>query len=103
MRQDNIEVEFRIPLTIGKPDGNGVIYTKEAILNSLETTKGKPIIQLDSNGNQLEVGIVKDAQYQDDYLYIWGLCWHGGTCEDVEFETKGIVTSMNISSVGICL
>ena len=31
MRTENIEVSFKIPIPVDKPDLNGVIYSKEAI------------------------------------------------------------------------
>ena len=40
MRTENIEVTFKIPIPVAKPDLNGVIYLKEAI-NYIETYKNK--------------------------------------------------------------
>jgi hypothetical protein len=34
MRSENIEVTFKIPIPVDKPDLNGVIYSKDAIKNA---------------------------------------------------------------------
>ena len=31
MRQENIEITIKIPVEFGKPDKNGVIYTRKAV------------------------------------------------------------------------
>ena len=39
MRSENIEVTFKIPILVDKPDLNGVIYSKEAIRNAYKNVK----------------------------------------------------------------
>ena len=39
MRTENIEVTFKIPIPVDKPDLNGVIYSKEAIRNAYKDKK----------------------------------------------------------------
>ncbi len=39
MRLENIEVTFRIPMPVDKPDLNGVIYSKDAIKKCLQKCK----------------------------------------------------------------
>lgn len=43
MRTENIEVTFKIPIPVDKPDLNGVIYSKEAIRNAYKNVKNIPI------------------------------------------------------------
>lgn len=47
MRCQQIEVKFRIPVRINEPDGNGNVYTEEAIKNACIGAAGQPIIQYD--------------------------------------------------------
>lgn len=39
MRSENIEVTFKIPIPVDKPDLNGVLYSKEAIRNAYKNVK----------------------------------------------------------------
>ena len=43
MRSENIEVTFKIPIPVDKPDLNGVIYSKDAIKNAYKNVKNVPI------------------------------------------------------------
>lgn len=45
MRLENIEVTFKKKLPINEPDGNGIMYTKEAIQNAYkaQSCNGLPI------------------------------------------------------------
>ena len=43
MRTENIEVTFKIPIPVDKPDLNGVVYSKEAIRNAYKNVKNIPI------------------------------------------------------------
>ena len=43
MRSESIEVTFKIPIPVDKPDLNGVIYSKEAIRNAYKNVKDIPI------------------------------------------------------------
>lgn len=79
MRCDNVRIRFEIPLPINKPDSNGNIYTKEAILNSVDTYKGKLII--DKTGSEdVVVGVVTNAIYSKDYpsMRVDGILRYGG-------------------------
>lgn len=39
MRTENIEVTFKIPIPVDKPDLNGVIYSKQAIRNAYKNVR----------------------------------------------------------------
>lgn len=39
MRLENIEVTFKCKLPINKPDGNGIMYTRDAIIKAYEEAK----------------------------------------------------------------
>ena len=59
MRQENILTKFSLsfPLPGGKPDGNGAVYTKEAVEKALsEMPTGLPIIYRSKTGESVKIG-----------------------------------------------
>lgn len=104
MRLENIEVTFRIPMPVDKPDLNGVIYSKDAISNAYKNVKDVPIEILCSDGQFLPIGVAQEVELIEDkngmYITGVGLVWHGGTEESVEM-VDGKVTSFHVSGIGI--
>ena len=100
MRTENIEVTFKIPIPVDKPDLNGVIYSKEAIRNAYKNVKDIPIEIPCSDGQFLPIGVAQEVELieDEDGMYVTGvgLVWHGGTDESVEVE-DGKVTSSEIN------
>lgn len=105
MRCSNIKINMEIPLHIGEPDGNGIFYTKEAVENAYSDIKGKPIIQYDSNGNAICIGMVTDGFISNGVAYIDGKLWYGGTnCivnEKRTIDDVEVVEDFDISTFGI--
>lgn len=103
MRTSNINLTMKIPLPINKPDGNGVMYTKEAFVKAFENAKGLPLEIIHDDGSTTVIGVAHSIEYIEDengdYGLVSALLYHGGTCEDVDFR-DGFVTSMRLSSVG---
>lgn len=89
MRSENIEVTFKIPIPVDKPDLNGVIYSKDAIKNAYK--KCKPI------------GVCQEAELIEDengmHIKGVGVIWHGGTEENVGIEDNK-VESLNVTGIG---
>lgn len=104
MRTENIEVTFKIPIPVDKPDLNGVIYSKEAIRNAYKNVKDAPIEIPNNDGKLFPVGVVQEIELIEDkngmYITGVGLVWHGGTEESVEIE-DGKVTSFKVNGIGI--
>ena len=104
MRTENIQVKFKIPIPVDKPDLNGVIYSKEAIRNAYKNVKGIPIEIPCSDGQFLSIGVAQEVEFIEDkdgmYITGVGLVWHGGTEESVEM-VDGKVTSFRVSGIGI--
>lgn len=104
MRTENINLTMKMPLPVNRPDGNGVIYTKEAFIKAFEDAEGKPLEIIHDDGSITVVGVVHSIEYVEDKGGDYGLVsaslYHGGTCEEVDFR-DGFVTSMKLSSVGI--
>ena len=92
MRTENIEVTFKIPIPVDKPDLNGVIYSKEAIRNAYKNVKDIPIEIPCSDGQFLPIGVAQEVELieDEDGMYVTGvgLVWHGGTDESLDEVLK---------------
>lgn len=104
MRTENIEVTFKIPIPVDKPDLNGVIYSKEAIRNAYKNVKDVPIEMQNNDGEFFPIGVAQEVELIEDkngmYVTGVGLVWHGGTEESVEIK-DGNVTSFKVNGIGI--
>lgn len=104
MRSENIEVTFKIPIPVDKPNLNGRIYSKEAIRNAYKNVKDIPIEIPCNDGWFFPIGVAQEVELIEDengmYITGVGLVWHGGTEESVEIE-DGKVTSFHVCGVGI--
>lgn len=104
MRTENIEVTFKIPIPVDKPDLNGVIYSKEAIRNAYKSVKDVPIEIPCNDGEFFPIGVAQEVELIEDkndmYITGVGLVWHGGTEESVEM-IDGKVTSFHVSGIEI--
>ena len=104
MRTENIEVTFKIPIPVDKPDLNGVIYSKEAIRNAYKNVKDVPIEMQNNDGEFFPIGVAQEVELIEDengmYITGVGLVWHGGTNESVEIK-DGKVTSFKLNGIGI--
>lgn len=104
MRTENIEVTFKIPIPVDKPDLNGVIYSKEAIRNAYKNVKDIPI-EIPCHDDQFfPIGVAQEVELIEDengmYITGVGLVWHGGTKESVKIK-DGKVTSFKVNGIGI--
>ena len=104
MRTENIEVSFKIPIPVDKPDLNGVIYSKEAIRNAYKNVKNIPIEIPNNNGEFFPIGVAQEVELiegeNDMYIIGVGLVWHGDTDESVDIK-DGKVTSFKVNGVRI--
>lgn len=100
MRIKNIEVIFKIPIPIDGPDGNGIIYSKDIIEQSIDSYKNSPIIVCNNDIDKI-VGAIENAYIEADYIIAEGIIFNGGTCETAELENNIVVSDMRITSVGI--
>lgn len=104
MRTENINLIMKMPLPINNPDGNGVMYTKEAFIKAFKEAKGKPLKIIYDDGSSDVIGTTHSIEYIGDKDGDYGLVsvslYHGGTCEEVDFR-DGFVASMELSGVGI--
>lgn len=104
MRCSNIQVSFKIPVPINKPDGNGTVYTKEAVENSVNNLKCVIPIVIREGIVETVIGFANKLKFieENEEYYIQGVghIRHGVTEEKVNIQNN-IVTSMEIDSIGI--
>ena len=104
MRCSNIQVSFKIPVPINKPDGNGTVYTKEAVENSVNNLKCVIPIVIREGIVETVIGFANKLEFieENEEYYIQGVghIKHSGTEEKVNIQNN-TVTSMEIVSVGI--
>ena len=107
MRLDNIKVTFKSKLPINKPDGNGVMYTREAIIKAYEEVRNRgslPIEFPNDEGEFVPIGIAQELKLieEDGSMYVTGcgLIYHGGTEENVKMENN-TVGMFSITGIGV--
>ena len=96
---------MKIPLPIDKPDGNGTVYSREALMDGFKDCKALPLVVVQDDGSQACIGATRGGvQYytsaDGDFVMVNAILWHGGTSEDVKMDC-GVVYKMNIESIGI--
>lgn len=104
MRAENIEITFKIPIPVDKPDLNGFIYSKEAIRNAYKNVKDVPIEMPNNDGEFFPIGVAQEVELVEDkngmYIIGVGRVWYGGTEESVEIVNDK-VTSFHVRGIGI--
>ena len=95
-----------------KPDGNGNIYTKDAVSNALlkDMNLMPIIVQGDNDLDKFPIGFITSHQCEVEdepensrfRFTLEGYIPHAGTAEGAELE-DGFITSFDIHSVGISL
>lgn len=106
MRVENIDLMIKMPLSVDKPDANGLIYTKEALIKAFKGERNKPFEIIHEDGTTTVIGVVNNVEYIEDkngdYALISVSLRSGGTCERVEkTDIKNmIITSMELCGIG---
>ena len=106
MRVDNIKVEFKIPIKPNEPDLNGIVYSEEAIIKSLDSYKNSPVIISDCNGG-IPVGVIDKAFIswsEQPYVICNGYLMFGGTeCNIIKShkDESGVVVIDEFEIVGV--
>ena len=112
MRLDNLKVQLALAIPFGRPDKNGVMYSKEAIEKAIKDFDGKlPILYRDNDS--CKDGVVVGNTVGETCSVLWDdeqqICevivncnlYYGGT-ECIVNEIKdGVVTDFCITSVGL--
>lgn len=111
MRTNNIEVKFTIPIPYGKPDLNGVCYTKEAIENAIKNYKSKlPILfQANENDSIHLFGATDNTIYSTEWddenqvcrFTLDGVIFYGGADIVVNEIQDGKITDFEFRGFGL--
>ena len=112
MRIENTKVKITIPIPVGKPDANGVIYTEEAVENAISNLKTNlPIMYKESAETDAKViGVTTETSHivtwdhenQVCKVTIDGVLFYGGAGIVVNDMTKdGEITDFRITSIGL--
>lgn len=112
MRTDNIKVKFAMPIPFDRPDGNGNVYTKEAVEKALYNLNNNNIPLL-YRGNEEDsvdkvigvANILPDVVWDDEQqvcnIEIDGNIFYGGT-DCIANEIKGnTIADFTIVSIGL--
>lgn len=101
MRCSQIDVVMNIPVPVNAADGNGVMYTEEAIINACKNADGLPIITRGEDGSETAIGIAKNVSYKDGVIRVEGSIFHSGTCEQVFIDNEKKVIDMKVVSFNL--
>lgn len=107
MRVENIKIHLEIPVNGSDEngqftDGNGVVYTVDAIKEACEKAVFVPfIILFNEDGKAVPLGVIHSLKWnQAGFVEADGTICFGGTCETSTFGNDGKIVSMDITSVG---
>ena len=78
-----IEITMKIPFPINEPDGNGAIYTKEAVEKAVREFDGEAPLMMIKDEIGTVIGHIEKLELSDNYEVIaHGICYFSGTCEE---------------------
>lgn len=111
MRTEHGTISYTMNWQVGRPDANGAVYTKEAVLNALKrTSEGIPIIDYSAgDGAGWIIGVTTSRPHdivfdEDSYGFrftIDGILFHAGTCENINSRSAdGEIVGLTITSIG---
>lgn len=104
MRCSNIQVSFKIPVPINKPDGNGTVYTKEAVERAVLGSRQRLPIKTIKEADSAVIGMTNKLWFSNHngeyYIEGTGRIWNGGTEEIVDVKDDKVL-SMQIVGIGI--
>lgn len=111
MRLDNLNVQLALVIPFGRPDKNGVMYSKEAITRAVDDFGGQlPILYQDNDscqegtviGTAGEIcSVLWDDEHQVCEVVVNGKLYYGGASCIVNEIKDGVVTDFSIASVGL--
>lgn len=112
MRQENLKMQIALRFPFEHPDGNGVVYSKQAVERAISALQGElPILYRDNevcqNGKVIghtagdTVSVLWDDNYQVCEVVLEAVVYHGGTECTVRTADNGVVTDFQITALGI--
>lgn len=112
MRLNNLKMQLSFVIPFGRPDKNGVMYSKEAIEKAIKDFDDKLSILYHDNdsckdgvvvGNTVgeTCSVLWDDEQQVCEVIVNGILYYGGTECIVNEIKNGVVTDFRITSVGL--
>ncbi len=114
MRVENIGIKLTLPIPIGEPDKNGVVFSEQAVEKAVSSLrKNLPIIYRDND--KVQDGVVIGHTVGDTHIVTWdgehqvckitvdGVVHFGGTECIVNEIKNGEVKDFQITGFGISL
>lgn len=112
MRLGNLKIQFAVTFPFGRPDKDGIIYSKEAVEKLVDSFSGKlPIFYHGNNTGKDEVvigntvgetcSVLWDDEHQVCEVIVYGNVYYGGADCIVNEIEDGVVTDFDIVSVGL--
>lgn len=104
MRTSNIKVTIDMPLPTGVPDGNGFVYTREAIREAVRTMGGVPLTWKDEIIGFVDAGYIASEGEKKSVLRMHATIPFGGTSDDcVAFDSENLnIDKYHITGVAFC-
>lgn len=112
MRVENTKVKFTIPIPVDKPDGNGVVYTKEAVENAVNNLQTNlPIVYKDNDCDEKVIGsttgnshiVIWDNENQVCKMIVDGVIFYSGAEIFVNEIEDGKISDFRIASIGLTI
>jgi len=106
MRVGNIKIHLEIPVNGSDEngqftDGNGVVYTVDAIKEACEKAVCVPFVVFNEAGKAVPLGVMHSFKWnQAGFIETDGTINFGGTCETPVFGDDGKIVSMEITEIG---
>lgn len=106
MRAGNIKIHLEIPVNGSDEngqftDGNGVVYTVDAIKEACEKAVCVPFVAFNEDGKAVPLGVMRSIKWnQAGFIEADGIINFGGTCETPAFRDDGKIVSMELTEVG---
>lgn len=112
MRQKNIKMQIVLRFPFDHPDKNGVVYSKQAVEQAISALQGKLPVLYRDNSMCLDGAVIghtsgdtPSALWDEDHqiceVFFDANIYYGGTECLVKDIENGIITSFEITSLGI--
>lgn len=112
MRQENLKMQIALRFPFETPDGNGIVYSKQAVEQAISALQGKiPLLYRDNEvcpdgkmiGHTISetASVLWDNDYQVCEVILDAVVYYGGTECVVKSTNNGVVTDFEITALGI--
>lgn len=112
MRQENLKMQIALKFPFDRPDGNSVVYSRQAVEQAISALQGKlPILYRDNDvcpeGKVIgytasdTASVLWDDDYQVCEVILDAAVCYGGTECIIKSINNGVITDFEITALGI--